>query len=228
MIEQTANIRNFFAKMDEIEAGINDGKPNMGLVWGEYGRGKTTALALYVSQKPQVRHLRAKAKWTSAWVLEDILRELELDTNGRARDRYERIIEHLTYNPTILMIDEMNLVMHNKEMVEMLRDIHDLSNNNPIVLCGTDEIQVKAKRYGSLWDRLRVKVGFKSVSREDVELFAKGLDVEIEQGTAELIAKQSGSIRVAQRTLDLLNKKALANGIESVDMKTFKSMKVGE
>lgn len=227
MIEQTANIRNFFAKMDEVEAGINDGKPNMGLVWGEYGRGKTTALALYVSQKPQVRYLRAKAKWTSIWVLEDILRELELDTNGRARDKYDRICEYLTYNPTILLLDEMNLVMHNKEIVEMLRDIHDLSNNNPIILCGTDEIQVKAKRFGSLWDRLRVKTGFRSVSCEDVELFAKSLDVSLDASTTEFIAKQSGSIRVAQRNLSNLNKKALANGIDNIDIKTYKNLKIG-
>ncbi|PIE74168.1 MAG: hypothetical protein CSA19_01145 [Deltaproteobacteria bacterium] len=224
MIAQTANIRKFLAKMDTLEQGIADGKPNLGLVWGDYGRGKTTALTHFVSMHTNAIYLRAKARWSATWMLDDLLDALNLDLGGKTREKYASLAHFLTLHPHIIIIDEVNLILNSPSLLEMVRDLHDLSNNNPFVLCGTDDVQTRLKRYGSLYDRFRIYMGFEAVSADDVALFAKDAPIKLEQDALSFIAKKSTSIRGAQLLLERLFSKAKANAFKTLSLADIKKL----
>jgi len=226
---QTQNMKNLFKEMAKIEASVNDSKVAMGIICGNFGRGKTTILSHYASIKPQAKYLRAMDYWDARTMSSDICKELALPTNIKHSERVEEIILYLKYNHTILIIDEMNKKVDSRPILETLRDIHDRADNTPIILAGTEELWTKAKRDGSLWDRFRIKMKFLPFSADDIALFAQNHPaIEITKECAELIAKQTTSLRPMMNLLESIESKCLANNIKTVDVNTFRSLNFRE
>lgn len=231
MILKTENYRKFFSAMSEIEKGLSDGRPNMGLVYGEYGRGKTYILSRYsmmASMRANVRlvYLRVLSSLSSNSLMDELLNLCSLDNTGRRVDKHKRLCADLLENQTIFLLDEVNLIVNNEKCMEMLRDIHDDSNNTAFVLCGTDLLNLKIRRYGSLYDRLRIKVPFNKLDYKDVGLFAKELCVcEFDEAVLREIALKNSSIRHITLELERVDKKVVSNSQNRlVDMKTYKSL----
>lgn len=151
-----------------------------------------------------------------------------LNTNGRTRDKHKRVCEYPNENKKILIFDEMNHFVDDVKTIETLRDFHDICENNPIIIAGSEGIEHKIKRYHSLVDRLRVNIGFKGVTSGDVGLFASKKDTNFTQEVLGEISKDSVSIRNMLSILETIDNKAKANGIEEVDLLTYKRLRSGK
>lgn len=226
-IKQTANMRNFFATMQEIEQGINDGRPNIGVISGKFGRGKSVALSTYCANKADISmYWRALQSWTSTGLLEILARSLDI-SKGRSSTMTRGVAQKLSHDPKILIIDEVNIITtinRDKRLIELLRDIHDESFFSPIVFIGTDEIIAPLKENKSLWDRVRVQMEFKDIGVDDIRLFCEDIDVNINDDVLRFLAGKRMSLRLMQWHLDRINEAALSNGIKDVDMRTYNSM----
>ncbi len=230
MLLQTSNMKRFLAAMAKIEAGMNDGRPNIGIIWGNYGRGKSTTMALYTARKANARHIRCLRNWSYGNLIDALLSELELPRDRTNGERLQRIVDHLLQEKTIIIFDEVNHIVGKGELMETIRDIHDLSDNNPMVLVGSDDFYYGAKRYGALWDRVRVIEKLPDIGAEDVMLFAKHLvSAEVTKEVAEEIGRVYGrSIRRIQVVLEAVEAFASANNIKEVDLKTYRRIKKPE
>lgn len=229
----TENVNLLFSQMGNIEVSLekmkhkeDDGRANMGLVWGDSGWGKTKALELYAkSKKDKCILIRSRRTWTASWLIEDTARALGVATNGRTRDRHKRVCEYLDVHKMILIYDEMNHFVDDVKIMETLRDFHDICGNNPIIIAGSEGLEEKIKRYHSLIDRLRINIGFRGVTGEDVGLFASKKETNITKEVQDEISKDSKSMRNMLSILENIDDKAKANGIEMVDLKTYKRLR---
>ncbi len=234
-LKQTKNISKLFEQMGSIEVSMermrnndDDGRANMGLVWGMSGWGKTSALKLYQSLKSEkVVLIRARRTWTASWLIEDTARALGLSASGRTRDKFQRVCEFLDRDKKILIYDEMNHFVDDVKMMETLRDFHDICGNNPVIIAGSEGIEKRIKRYTSLCDRLRVNIDFNSVNGEDVELFSEDYKTKFSKEVCETIAKDSKgkSMRAMLGILSSCDGKARANGIKSIDLTSYRKLK---
>ncbi len=232
---RTKNINKLFELMGNVEMSMeamqnamSDGKANMGLIYGDSGWGKTVALKLYQSLKSdKVIYIRARRSWTASWMIEDIARALGLSVSGRTRDRFMRVVDYLSQSPKILIIDEMNHFVDDAKIMETLRDIHDICENNPIIIAGSEGIEKRIKRYTSLCDRLRVVIDFNFIDGSDVEQFTKKYKTQFSKGVCDAISKDSKgkSMRAMMRMLDELDNKARANKIKELDEATYRRLK---
>ncbi len=234
-LKQTQNINKLFSLMGNIEVsmermrnGDDDGRANMGLVWGDSGWGKTSALKLYVSLKAdKAVYIRSRRTWTASWLIEDTARALGLSVSGRTRDKFARVCDFLDKDKKILIYDEMNHFIDDVKMIETLRDFHDICSNNPIIIAGSEGIEKRIKRYTSLCDRLRVNIDFNSVNGDDVELFTSEYKTKFPKEVCEQIAKDSKgkSMRAMMRLLEDVDGKARANRIKELDLMSYKKLR---
>lgn len=232
MMVPTDNAKRFFETMEVVAKGTKDGEPNIAVIYGNKGRGKTRALQMYAGQSGHefdLGYVRAMRTWGVPMMLEHIitsaLGQHHLKPRARSRDNLMFLIDHLKKEKKILIIDEVQLIIDRSDIMETLRDIHDMAFNTPIVLSGTEEIYAKAQRYESLWDRVRVVMRFQPISKQDVLQFAQ-IDCPgiITDETAQVIADKADTFRQARRMLLATMSSAKANGIDVVDPKTFKQL----
>src|SRR5882672_11477857 len=85
------------------------GMPGMGLVSGETGYGKTTAISWYANRANAV-YVRAWATWTPAAMMDAILRELGRAARGSCAQMMRDIIEALALSGRSLFIDEADYI----------------------------------------------------------------------------------------------------------------------
>ncbi len=121
------------------------GTPGMGLVWGDTGRGKTTATTWLINRCNGV-YVRALALWNATSMVKAIATELDIDTRGVRMGTLDRVIEKLAETQRPLFVDETDHIVGNKDMMETLRDIHDLSTV-PVVMIGMGEMRKKVAAY---------------------------------------------------------------------------------
>lgn len=167
------------------------GMPGMGLVHGETGYGKTTAITWWSNRAGAV-YVRALATWTPAAMLGAILRELSRPPRGSCAAMLEDIIEALAVSNRPLIVDEADYLVDSKRMTESLRDMHDLATV-PVILVGMADIDRKLAHRKQLTGRIMQDVRFQPADVEDVALLARELcEVEIGEDMVDMIARQTG------------------------------------
>lgn len=75
-------------------------------------------------------YLRAKTVWSIRWFLNDLPHELNEKEEGRIKNAYNRAVEVLRVNPKLVIIDEVDDMLHDSKILETMRDIHDESGNS--------------------------------------------------------------------------------------------------
>lgn len=168
----TKNVRKFMQATDDL---LNRpmGTEGMGLLWGEPGEGKSTAVAR-VCDKFDGIYVRAMGCWTVTSMLGDICRELGGERKLRRSDMVEFIIQELRKDnrPLVpIFIDEADYCFRQLEMVDSLRDIYDLSGC-PVIMIGMEEIAKKVKANSRIARRVTQWVEFKGLDIDDVKTVA--------------------------------------------------------
>ena len=193
------------------------GLPGMGLVRGDTGAGKTTAVCWLVNRVNGV-YVRATAVWSPATALRAILREIDLDARGSNSDLVECIVEELAKRQRPLFVDEADYLVGRRMLIDTMRDIHDLSTV-PVILIGMDGIQRSVATNRILAGRIAQEVQFAPCDAEDARMLADQLcEVAVADDLlGRLHAKATGSVRLIVVGLARIEAFARTRALENVD-----------
>ncbi|MDE2468833.1 MAG: ATP-binding protein [Bradyrhizobium sp.] len=194
------------------------GMPGMGLVHGETGYGKTTAVTWYVNRCNGI-YVRAWATWTPAAMFSAILHELGRAARGSCAQMMGDIIEALAMSGRPLFVDEADYLADSKRMCESLRDLHDMATV-PVILIGMGGIDQRLAHRKQLTGRVLADVRFHPLEETDAQKIAAELcEVRVEPDlVADLNKKAAGSVRLTVVGLERVERWAKAQGIARVSL----------
>jgi DNA transposition AAA+ family ATPase len=190
--------------------------PGMGLIHGESGFGKTTALQyLFNQDNTNGVYIRCCANDTPTSVLNRIAKECGIQPAGRAYQTLDDIIDVIRRNEFSLFVDEADYVVGSKKIMESFRDIYD-NTEQPVVLVGMEEIARRISHRKQLHNRISEWVEFKPADLEDVATFAYEL-MEIDEGIQihdevldHIRAKSRGVVRTILSALSKIERSVIA------------------
>ena len=188
------------------------GVPGMCLVHGYSGAGKTTAVTWQVNRTRGV-YVRATSQWTPSTMLGCVMREVGAAPLQRRQAMLDHIVDQLAAGQRPLFVDEADYLLKNGDMLEVLRDIHDLSHV-PVVLIGMQGIDKRLVHKPQLARRLSHWVEFLPSDLEDARTLASTIcEVEIDDELlARLHAEAKGSIGLMTVGLARIEQLGKANG----------------
>ncbi len=200
---------------DELAA-RDYGIPGMCLVHGYTGAGKTTAITWLVNRKRGV-YVRATSQWTPTTMLASVMRELGAAPLVRRQAMLDHIVEQLTAAQRPLFVDEADYLLRDGDMLEALRDVHDLSHV-PVVLIGMQGIERRLVHRPQLARRLSHWVEFLPSDLADARTLATtvcevGVDDEL---LARLHQEAKGSVGLMTVGLARIEALGKANGWATV------------
>lgn len=182
MRNKIVDVKNVSAAMALLENLLTRSQivPGMGLIHGESGFGKTTALQyLFNLDTTNGVYVRCCASDTPTSILNRIAKECGLVSTGRAYQTLDSIIECVRRNEFSLFVDEADYVVGSKKIMESFRDIYD-NTEQPVVLVGMEEIARRISHRKQLHNRISEWVEFKPADLQDVATFAYEL-MEIDE-----------------------------------------------
>lgn len=198
-------------------AGRDIGVPGMALVHGYTGAGKTTAITALVNTTRGV-YVRAMRTWTPNTMLGRIVTELQGAPMGRNAAMVDYIVSQLQEQNRPLFVDEADYLVAHSDMIETLRDIHDLSEQ-PVVMVGMEGIERRLAMRPQLARRISHWVEFLRSDLADARAVTDavcevGVDDEL---LARLHAESGGSVGLMVVGLARIEQLARANGWARVD-----------
>jgi hypothetical protein len=197
--------------------------PRMGLGFGNFGLGKTFSLERIAARENAIL-LRAAQTWSKTSLLSKLCTELTLDATGHSPAKYERIRESFLVVPRTLIIDEVDALLKadKTSVLEMLRDLHD-ETNIILFFVGMEEANAKFKRHRHYYSRIVELIVFEQIGRSDIEKYCGLCAVIIEADLINFFVTKYPNLRQIKVMLLRLEKFCEMNGIDSVDLATFKA-----
>lgn len=199
------------------------GTPGIALVWGKPGLGKTTAIAWYANQVNAV-YVRAYRCCTPLGLLQDICAELGLERYRSHKQCLDEVTRALTEEERPLFIDEADYLVESTALIEVVRDIHDLSAA-PLMLIGMDQIAKKVRRYPQFESRVMQWMQFAECDAQDARKIAddmlEGVQVT-DDLLAHLLVTAKGEIRRLVVGLAQIEAKAHQLGLSTMSKGDFK------
>lgn len=214
MKNKTVDVKNVSASITLLENLLN--RPinvaGIGLMHGESGFGKTTALQFLFNQ-PEVQgvYVRCCASETPTSMLNRIAKECGLIPAGRAYQTLDNIIECIRTHSFSLFIDEVDYVVSSHKIMESFRDIYD-NTEQPLVLVGMEEIARRISQRKQLFSRISEWVEFKPADLQDVAIFADELmeidpSIQLDDALLDHIrVKSRGVVRTILSALSKIEK----------------------
>lgn len=220
MRKQMAITKNVVELRSAYETLLNrdSGIPGMGLVHGDTGRGKTTAIAWLVNQVNGV-YVRANATWTPSAMLGVIMQELGAEPlHNSSAAMVQHIVRVLAQESRLLVVDEADYCFSNIKMLETLRDIHDVSGC-PVILVGMAGIERKIVHRPQLRRRISQWVEFMPADLADSKTLTETVcEIEIEDDLLQRIHQESeGNVGLMVVGLSRVEQFAKAQGWKKVD-----------
>jgi DNA transposition AAA+ family ATPase len=192
------------------------GIEGMGLVYGQAGFGKTTALT-YLRAKTDAVHVRALRTWTQTSMLATIMRELGMEPLSRASNMVSEIVRALSSANRGLYVDEIDYLAGTRyelSLTDTLRDIHDMSKQ-PVLLIGMEGVQRRLAHRLQLARRITQWVEFLPADMDDARTLAATVcEVQLdEELLADLHAQAKGNIGLMSNGLARVEQFAKANSM---------------
>ena len=165
----TKNVKRFLASVRELQ-NRSPGTEGMGLLWGQPGEGKSTTIAYAVNMMDGV-FLRANACWTVTSMLSALMTELGLLPTSRKAPMVNKVVGRLMEQPRPVFVDESDYLFRQADMVDVLRDIYDLTGA-PVILIGMEEMARKIQARGKFARRITQWIEFSGIDAADVRILA--------------------------------------------------------
>lgn len=195
----------------------SSGEEGMGLLHGEPGVGKSTAIAYTVNATSGVL-VRARVTWSVTSMLQAIGREFELPPHPHRDPMVDAIVQAQASaeQPRPIFVDEADYLLRSRsgrtEMLDALRDIYDLTGC-PVILIGMEEIEQTLrtqKRYSRFDRRVTQRVEFRGMTEVDAQRVAGELcEVHVEGSMQK--SEKTGSVAVAGTLVEHLRAKTKGN-----------------
>jgi len=198
----------------------NQSIPKMGLVHGYTGSGKTCAIE-ELSRECNAVFVRANSLWTPRNMLSTIMQELGVDPMNRSDRMFKYVTENLAIDNRPLFIDEVNYLVDDSRkmvMLDLLRDIHDLSQV-PVLLIGHQGTERRVVMRPQLSRRLSQIVEFNALDVEDTSTLAETI-CECEVATEilkRLNQEAEGNAGLITLGLGTLEAFAVANALNKIE-----------
>lgn len=194
------------------------GTEGMGLLWGEPGEGKSTVVAYAHNQSSGI-YLRANRGWTMTSLLEALIRELDGAPMRRRSVMIDWIAAKLSEQNRVIFIDEADYCFKNDEMLDVLRDIYDLTGS-PVILIGMEEIARRIQQNGRFARRITQWLEFRGIDLDDARLTAEALcEVSLADDLLEHLHRESraniGRMVIGLSRVENFGK---TNGLEMVSL----------
>lgn len=183
----TRNVRNFQVMMDGLALG--EGRGRFGVVFGQAGLGKTTAVDNWYGNNAS-HYLRLAKVWSPTDFLFAIARELKVVDPVRRRGvLFTEIVDKLIASPSPLFIDEIDKMP--AEFLEILRDMADMTGA-AVVLIGEESLLRKVQMNRRVWSRVYQQLGFGPIAVDDVaKLFAESCGIKMVLPIAKFVHERS-------------------------------------
>ncbi len=191
---KTATVKNFAAAMGRLQ-NARPGIPKMCLIHGIYGVGRTETAMWWTAQHDECKFIRLVSLITGPWLLSTIIAELGHMPERKIEDRFKQLINILLNQQYTLIFDEIDYITGNREAIEMLRDLHDITGTI-IVFIGMEKASDKLMRYPHLNDRILERIKFDSLTLDDVRTAATELcEVKLNDDALHLIHSEAARFR---------------------------------
>lgn len=212
----TKNMRRFMTSVEELMH-RPQGTEGMGLLWGEPGEGKSTALAYVVNAMSGV-FVRAVSSWTVTTMLGKIAEELGGHRMLRRADMIDFIVQKLAENPRPIFVDEADYLFKQLEMIDSLRDIYDLSGC-PVIMCGMEEIGRRIQAHARFARRVTQWIEFEGIDKDDARVLADTVcEVSLADDLLTHLHKEArGNIGRMVIGLTKIERMARASGLDEVN-----------
>ncbi len=216
---KTQNIKNFIGLIENLQ---NKPKniPQMGLVYGEPGLGKSQT-ALWLACKYDGIYLRATNLMTGRWLLEELVKELDQIPRYLTSDNFNLVVKKLKQNQQIIFIDEIDYLMNNYKTIETLRDIHD-ETGCPIIFIGMSLVHRKLERYKHLYDRFSEILKFETFGVEDLsQIFSQLSEIPFTLDSIEYIHKKYNRFRQIVQLINQMENFAEDNNLTEINLEVI-------
>ena len=217
----TKSVSKFHKAIDHINHKLK-GVERMALVVGEPGLGKTDTAIHYCAQNGAVM-IRTLELMTGAWLVRKIVSELGAAPTYRTDKNFDLIAQLLLSRPRTIIFDEIDRFAHKPEILETLRDIHDICHC-PMVFIGEEMADKKLMANRRLYRRFVDVVRFEKLDREGVQSFLTEVsDIKYQEDAVERIAAESdGKISEIITMVHKAETVARTNNVRSIGGKDFK------
>jgi DNA transposition AAA+ family ATPase len=169
----TENVTKFYDRLRDVQhRGAKEAC--IVVVDGAPGLGKTTCMSHFVTQTRSI-YLRANQGWDYRFLIDVLLKEMDIMPPRTKTARYERLIEGLGERARAsdqdgqtfsLVIDECDQVSSRREVMETIRDLSDIQFM-PTILVGMGRLRDNLLRFPQIESRAPRKVRFAPASVED-------------------------------------------------------------
>lgn len=243
---KTSNVSRFMAALAELP---ERGAPEACLivVEGEPGISKTATTIWWCAQSGSV-YLRAKAEWTSAWLLRELLGALNVRPEHSFEKMFKQAVEALGAKARQaareddifgIVIDEADHIVRRGGMLETLRDLSDFLEI-PVVLVGMGRLKSGLVRHQQISSRVFRPVDFCRASLDDTrKLVAELSEVPVADCLTEFLHTAAGGLvreikegiasveRFGKRMQgEAVTRAAMAGQVLLIDRKTGQPIKV--
>ncbi len=189
---KTSNYERFKLGIKAVE---RRGAPEASLVLvvGDPGFSKSVVVNRWAIENKAI-YLRAKVRWSPSRFLHELAEELRLDTSGRAKEVFGRVVAAVGRLQVPLVIDEVQHCLDNgARTLEAVRDISDLTETIVVLVAGEERVQAKIARYPQISSRIAAVVEFGPATTDDVaRTCAELIEPEVALDLVEEIRRQSG------------------------------------
>lgn len=218
-IRPTRNVVNLMTLIERIEA-RQTYLPGMAAFYGPSGYGKTFA-AIHANITMNALHIEARDFWTRKSLCEALLNEMRVPMGGRATlsHLFDKIVEALIRDPRPLIIDEADHLVK-KQMIEIVRAIHDATQNT-VILIGEETLPQNLRPIERVHNRMADWVGAEPADLEDVRqlgrFYLRGIEID-DALLKEIVRQSRGVMRVAATNLGKVGEVARTRGTDRMTL----------
>ena len=133
------------------------------------------------------------------------------------QENYSLILKHLKQEPKIIIVDEADYLIGNKNVIEILRDIQD-NSGTPIVLVGMGMMDKKIARFKHFEDRIYQKLKFEHFNQEDIrEILEQLTELNFTPDAVNYLATRTNQFRQLIKLIERLEKLSETNDLKELD-----------
>lgn len=230
----TRNVQRIMDALKALQPRLSDPEyMGMGLIYGRPGLGKSMAIDAYVARtaktgRSRVAKVRAMAHWTEASMMKAILVALGPDPRGYRMDlMMDQIIETLSDQPAMILIDEMDSIAGSRKMAAVLKDIHDVTGS-AICMIGEERVDGILRRYQSFYNRMNSAAIVQCMDHDESDVRAV-VDQRCEfpvdpKVSAEIYQLTGGkSMRSVIDSIRQMEEFARANGLTKIGLSEYRA-----
>ena len=171
-----------------------------GMLTGEAGCGKTTALKAFAKAHPSIIFIEADHGYTAKALFDELCAELSLDDRGSLHQKLVRVVEKLKDSGRLIIIDEAEHLPY--RALELIRRVHDKAGVG-IALCGMPRLEKNVQgdknHYAQLNSRISAPCRAKLLDNADIKAF---IESRFQKYEGECIER---SAQICRRNLRLLS-----------------------